>query len=113
MTAMALRLKRIVLFVDDLDRQTGYYRDLLGLPACDLRDGWSEFGKGDTSLALHRGRGRKPRLEFECDRPLERAREALIARGAKLGEIQSLRGRRFCRGKDRDGNQIQISEPEG
>lgn len=110
---MTLQLKRIVLFVEDLDRQTRCYGDVLGLAAHDLRDGWSEFAAGACTIALHRGKGRRPRLEFACDGALEQARELLIARGAKLGKIESLRGGRFCRGKDGDGNQIQLSEKAG
>jgi hypothetical protein len=40
---------------------------------------------------------------------LREARAALNARGARLGECKSVRGRDVCVGKDRDGNSVQLA----
>ena len=103
-----LRLKRIVIFVSDLEKQTIYYRDALGLGVIEERSGWIEFDTGGTPIALHRGAGRKPRLDFETDGDLVEARQELNERGAKLGAIGSVGDVEHCCGKDRDGHSIQI-----
>lgn len=110
MSKVALRLVRVTLFVDNLEAQTAFYGDALSLPPVDVRDGWSEFGNGDVTIALHRGKGRKPRLEFVTTGSLEDARVYLKERGARIGEIKERLGKRIAVGKDKDGNTIQISE---
>ena len=110
MNSEALKLVRVTLFVEDLDAQTAFYGDSLKLPAVDVRAGWSEFGDGDVTIALHKGKGRKPRLEFVTAGSLEESRAYLNVRGARLGPIKEIRGKRIVTGKDRDGNNIQISE---
>jgi len=105
-----LELKRIVIFVTDLDKQAAYYRDRLGLPVLEAREGWIEFDAGGCSIALHRG-SRNPRLDFATAEPLERLHGDLKARGVKLGEIKKhfLDRGHYCRGKDAEGNAFQIS----
>ncbi len=107
---MSLTLKRIVLFVADLDKQASYYRDRLGLPVVEARKGWIEFDAGGCTIALHRG-ARKPRLDFAASEPLDRLRDDLQAKRVKLQEIkEDVLGRgRYCRGRDAEGNPFQIS----
>ena len=105
-----LKLVRVTLFVENLEAQTTFYGDTLKLPAVEVRAGWSEFGDGDVTIALHKGKGRKPRLEFVTVGSLEESCTYLNSRGARLGPIKEVRGKRIMIGKDRDGNNIQISE---
>ena len=105
-----IRVHRITFFVDDLDAITAYYRDALGLPVADVREGWSAFrASKDTEIAFHRGKGRRPRIELVVKCDLRAVRAALNARGARLGECKSVRGRDVCVGKDKDGNSVQLS----
>ncbi len=107
---MDLNLKRIVIFVADLDKQAAYYRDGLGLPVLEEREGWVEFDAGGCSIALHRG-ARNPRLDFATVEPLDRLHGDLKARGVKLQEIKEdfLDRGHYCRGRDAEGNPFQIS----
>lgn len=105
-----LKLVRVTLFVEDLEAQTEFYADTLQLPAVEVRSGWSEFGDGDVTIALHKGKGRKPRLEFVAVGSLEESCANLNARGARIGPIREVAGKRVVVGKDKDGNNIQISE---
>ena len=105
-----IRVQRITFFVDDLEATTAYYRDTLGLPAADVREGWSAFrASKDTEIAFHKGTGRRPRIELVVKGDLREARAALNARGARLGECKKMRGRDVCVGKDKDGNSVQLS----
>ncbi|MEM6452440.1 MAG: VOC family protein [Cyanobacteria bacterium P01_D01_bin.105] len=110
MNCETLKLVRVTLFVENLEAQTAFYGETLKLPAIDIRAGWSEFGDGDVTIALHHGKGRKPRLEFVTAGSLEDSRTYLNAQGARLNPIKELRGKPILMGKDRDGNNIQISE---
>ena len=106
----ALRVHRITFFVEDLEAATAYYRDALGLPVAKIREGWAAFAVApQMEIALHRGKGRYPRIELSVRGSLEDARATLNARGARLGPSKSLRGRKICAGKDRAGNSIQLS----
>jgi len=106
----ALRVHRITFFVEDLEAATTYYRDALGLPVAEIREGWAAFvAAPHLEIALHRGKGRYPRIELSVRGNLEEAQESLSARGALLGPIKTVRGRQVCAGKDRDGNSIQLS----
>jgi catechol 2,3-dioxygenase-like lactoylglutathione lyase family enzyme len=106
----ALRVHRITFFVKDLEAATTYYRDALGLPVAEIREGWAAFRAAPhVEIALHRGTGRYPRIELSVRGNLEEARASLNARGARLGPSKTVRGRRVCASKDRDGNSIQLS----
>jgi len=60
---LIVRVHRLTFFVDDLDAATGYYRDVLGLPVADVREGWSAFAASkDTEIAFHKGKGHRPRI---------------------------------------------------
>ena len=43
---MSLELKRIVIFVSDLEKQSAFYRDRLGLTVLEEREGWIAFDVG-------------------------------------------------------------------
>ncbi|OED44238.1 hypothetical protein AB833_01910 [Chromatiales bacterium (ex Bugula neritina AB1)] len=87
-----------------------FYLDALNLPTVDMRAGWSEFGSGDVTIALHRGKSRKPRFEFVTDGCLEESREYFNGRGARLGPVKEVRGKRIMTGRDKDEINIQVTE---
>ena len=109
---MQLTLKRIMLFTPDMPRVTAFYRDVLGLPLCIDEPAFKEFDAGGCGIALHNGSSRvgarPPKLNFWSEN-VAATREALIARGAKLGKVMSGPGLTRCEGKDPDGNNYQIS----
>jgi predicted enzyme related to lactoylglutathione lyase len=110
--AMDLALKRIILFTPNISRLTGFYRDVLGLRLRVDEPNYKEFDAGGCGIALHNGTSRvgarPPKLSFAAE-DIVAARAALIARGAKLGEVKSGGGLSRCEGKDPDGNPFQLS----
>lgn len=107
---MTLELKRIVLFVSDLEKEAAFYRDKLGLTVSEEREGWIEFDAGSCRIALHRGK-RKPRLDFTSAAALEATCETLRARGVRLGDIKPhpVHDLPFTGGKDPEGNPFRVS----
>jgi predicted enzyme related to lactoylglutathione lyase len=112
---MHLRLKRIILFVMDIEAVTAFYRDVLGLHLKGAQHdaGWVEFETGACTLALHRGTStlaprRSPKIVFAAS-DVAATRAQLIARGAKLGAVKAFDDIQFCDGKDPEGNVFQIS----
>lgn len=57
---MASKLTYVIKFVADMDRAVEFYRDFLGLPLKSQSPGWSEFGTGETTLALHPASAKNP-----------------------------------------------------
>ncbi len=110
---MSLNLKRIVIFVSDFEKEATFYRDKLGLPVAEEREGWIAFDAGSCEIALHRGK-RKPRLDFDSSESLDVTYERLRVRGVRLGEIKAHPSRDLgiARGRDPEGNPFQISDPE-
>ena len=51
---MALRdLAFTILYVDDMDRATAFYRDVIGLPLAYATRGWTQFDTNGAALVLH------------------------------------------------------------
>jgi len=50
-----VRLNYAIVFVSDMQRSVGFYRDVVGLPLRFESPEWSEFATGGATLALHRG----------------------------------------------------------
>ena len=57
---MGSSLTHVIKFVADMDRAVKFYRDVLGLPLKFQSPGWSEFGTGETTLALHPATANNP-----------------------------------------------------
>jgi len=47
------QFRYLIKFVADMDKAVKFYRDVLGLQVKFESPGWSEFGTGKTTLALH------------------------------------------------------------
>jgi predicted enzyme related to lactoylglutathione lyase len=48
-----MRLTHVIKFVADMDAAVAFYRDVVGLQLKFQSPEWTEFGAGETSLALH------------------------------------------------------------
>jgi catechol 2,3-dioxygenase-like lactoylglutathione lyase family enzyme len=109
---MDLSMRRMVLFTKAMPRMTAFYRDVLGLPLVKDEPGWKEFDARGCVIALHNGTSqvgkRPPKIGFWSS-DVAAAREALVARGARLGKVIAGRGLVRCEGKDPDGNPFSIS----
>lgn len=109
----------IILYVQDMNAEVRFYRDVLGLPLRypkDLKDYsdeiWVEFSVGDATLALHGGADSTPQDDHEIIFMVDnvaRAREMIIAAGTEMGEIRDLEdGSPIAEGKDPDGHRFSI-----
>ena len=109
---MQLRLSRIILFTANMEQMVAFYRRVLGLKLVTNDKGWKTFDAGSCEIALHGGASetgaRLPKLQFDV-KDVAVAREALTARGAKMGKVSSRDGLDLCGGKDPDGNPFSLS----
>jgi catechol 2,3-dioxygenase-like lactoylglutathione lyase family enzyme len=93
-------LNKVIVQVNDMQAMVEFYRDKLGLAlgwpgdkADYSQDFWVELRSGTCGLALHGG-GREPKVNgeirfgFAID-DCTVAREELLARGVKCGEVRS------------------------
>jgi lactoylglutathione lyase len=48
-----MRVNYAIVFVSDMKRSVGFYRDVLGLPLRFESPGWTEFATDGATLALH------------------------------------------------------------
>jgi catechol 2,3-dioxygenase-like lactoylglutathione lyase family enzyme len=110
-----VNLFEVILNVRDMEAQTRFYRDMLGLDV-DVSGGfWTTFRTGDCTLALHGGGdgrigGDAARIVFRVD-DVEQARLELLSRGVKLGEVRSpVDGVRVVDGKDPEGNSFHLEQ---
>jgi len=110
-TTTKLAMARVILFTNQMDKMTAFYRDVLGLPQVTDEKGWREFDAGGARLALHSGPpspGRKgPKIVFLA-KDVAKMRATLIQRGAKFGKVSEGEFQ-LCNGKDPDGNPVQLS----
>jgi catechol 2,3-dioxygenase-like lactoylglutathione lyase family enzyme len=108
-----ISLWRIILFTKDMPGMVAFYGDVLGLRLLKDEPGWKEFDADGCVIALHNGTsevGRRPPKIGFASADVAATREALIARGAKLGKLMSGGGLTRCEGRDPDGNPFSISD---
>ena len=106
-------LARIILFTDQIDVLSAFYREHFGLNLVTDEPKWKELDAGGCRIALHAGskgqpNSRTPKMAFRCaDVPAKR--DELIARGVAMGKLWQ--GEiSFSDGVDPDGNAFQISD---
>jgi catechol 2,3-dioxygenase-like lactoylglutathione lyase family enzyme len=107
---MKLRVRRVILFTQDVPALAAFYREVLGLRGLSDPDnrGWIELDAGRIGLAIHKGRppavrSSGPKLAFLCP-DVVAARAKLVERGAKLGPVKgSAGGLQLCDGRDPAG----------
>lgn len=113
-------LTKAILYVKDIDTQTDFYRDKLGLTVKTRKNiegrsdkQWVEFDTGECTLILHGnletqfGKDR-PKLAFHVD-DFENAYQTLTENGVKLSPIRSPSpGLKIAEGADPEGNPFTI-----
>jgi catechol 2,3-dioxygenase-like lactoylglutathione lyase family enzyme len=118
--AIVGELLEVILYVQDMDAQVSFYRDLLGLQVAapaGVQDfdgvSWVALATGACTLALHAGGQRRlgndaPKIVFlVADVP--RARDELLQRGVAMGGVRSpAPGVQICDGLDPEGNKFSV-----
>jgi len=115
-----MQLGEVILYVQNMQAQVEFYRDLLGLDVlhpADLTDytmeHYVEFDTGACTLCLQAGGAGKqgedaPRIVFHMEE-VEAARDALLDMGVRLGELRSpYAGITTCDGTDPEGNPFSL-----
>jgi catechol 2,3-dioxygenase-like lactoylglutathione lyase family enzyme len=113
-------LLHVIIYVQDMDAQVRFYRDMLGLDITfpqglsSYKDEfWVEFETGTCSLVLHGGGQKRlgqgtPKLAFTVT-DIDAARALLLERGVKMGDIRSpAPGVRVADGFDPEGSPFSI-----
>lgn len=113
-------LLHAILYVQDMDAQVRFYRDVLGLPirfpqALDSyqHEFWVEFETGSCSLVLHGGGQKRlgvdsAKIAFQVT-DIEATRATLLERGVKIGDVRSpAPGVKVADGFDPEGNPFSI-----
>lgn len=113
-------LLKAILYVQDMDAQVRFYRDVLGLTIkfpdnllSYAHEFWVEFDTGQCSLVLHGGGEKRlgadtPKLAFAVDN-IEEARAVLMQRGAQLGAVREpALGVGVVDGTDPEGNPFSL-----
>ena len=124
MAGLVGRLMETILYVADMPAQVSFYRDRLGLTVkypAGLNDYsteyWVEFETGACTLVLHGGGQKRlgvysPKLVFSVS-DVAAARETLLERGVRLGEVRSpAPGVTVADGADPEGNHFSIESKE-
>lgn len=115
-----LQILKVILYVQDMDAQVRFYRDVLGLAVKNPQgisnfsdQYWVEMETGACTLVLHGGGQRRlgedaPKVAFAVS-DLAAVREQLMQRGARLGPIRSpAPDVQVCDGVDPEGNHFSL-----
>jgi catechol 2,3-dioxygenase-like lactoylglutathione lyase family enzyme len=120
---MNLKISRVILFVDDIQKTTDFYENIIGLKILDDSDkGFIIFDAGGCQLCLHQIPSKyiEPNNTYEAREDsytkvvfysdnVERDRAELIAKGVRMKKVIKFEGIEFCDGCDCEGNIFQIS----
>ena len=110
------RINVVYLYVRDMERSVGFYRDLLGIPL-QGDDHWQEARLGGTRFALHEaheGSGELSSGSIHLDlevADLEDAAERLRAAGVEVGETMRDEWGSAATVVDPDGYRIELFQP--
>jgi lactoylglutathione lyase len=109
----------VYLYVTDLERSLGFYRDLLRIPLEQTEPHWAEARLGDTRFALHLAHeGRMPnlpntiRISLRVD-DLDGAVERLRREGVECGEIMRESWGSLAEVRDPDGYEVGLFSRPG
>jgi predicted enzyme related to lactoylglutathione lyase len=111
-----MKLMRVIVFTNEMEKLTQFYGDQLGLKAKPDPNGdsseWIEFNGGGAGVALHKAHGGggtcAHKLVFYA-KDVAKARATLLKKKVKLGEVKRFGKLVMCDGIDPAGNRIQIS----
>lgn len=116
---MLASLHRVIIFVGDVQKCAGFYRDVFELAMIPSDDpgGWQELDGGGCRLAFHKARGTEGptggpgnphKIVFHCE-DVAATRAELERRGVRMGKIITFGDLIFCDGADPEGHRFQIS----
>jgi catechol 2,3-dioxygenase-like lactoylglutathione lyase family enzyme len=110
-----MRLTYAIKYVADMDRAIAFHRDKLGLELKFQSPFWSEFGTGDTTLALHPSSDENAAGSVELGFAVDNLGE-FYERREQLGiaftrEPKEMHGIHIARLRDVDGAEISVSGP--
>jgi predicted enzyme related to lactoylglutathione lyase len=115
---MNLKLTRVIIFTDNMEKMSAFYGKQLGLkaladPNSDSAE-WMEFDAGECRIALHKAHGSGGKggcahklVFFASD--VAKARAQLIRKKVKMGQLKQFGKLVMCDGADPAGNRIQVS----
>ena len=114
---MKLKLKRVIIFTSKMGPLSDFYGKGLGLkarpdPDYDPKE-WIEFETGGSRIALHKAYGNGSaggahKLVFYAAN-VAKARDELLRRKVKMGDVKKFGKLVMCDGVDPAGNRIQVS----
>jgi predicted enzyme related to lactoylglutathione lyase len=117
-------LKRVIVFVGDVEKCAGFYRDAFGftvVPSDQPPKEWLELDTGGCRLAFHKARGAGGAIDSPTGGPttphkvvfyaedVAAARAELVGRGVKMGKVNTFGKLAMCDGRDPEGHAFQIS----
>ena len=121
---MLAPMKRVVIFVGDVEKCAGFFRDLFDLEPIESEDSpdvWLELDAGGCRLGFHKaygpegpidtptgGPGNPHKLVFYAE-DVAAMREELVRRGAPMQEVETFDDLVVCDGWDPEGHRFQIS----
>ena len=109
---MKLALRRVMLFVPDVDEVADFYVEKLGLEVLHREAGFVDLDAGGARIGLHRSATAQPGRTKLCfyAKDVSAARARLVALGVKMGKDPGPgEGLQLCDGKDPAGNVFQLS----
>lgn len=77
-----------ILYSKDPEADRAFFRDVLGFPHVDVRDGWLIFGLPPSEVAIHPGENDVHEFYLMCD-DVEAFIAEMKARGVMCGEIHN------------------------
>ena len=118
-----VRVSYSIVYVSDMSRSVGFYRDVLGLPLKFESPGWTEFGTEGTTLALHKSDGPDPHAHEKQAHPagrcvpglevpnLEEFHKRMVGKGVPcLRQPGEVFGAKIAQYADPDGLPIAVGE---
>jgi len=115
-----MQLHEVILYVQEMQLQVSFYRDVLGLKLHYPQDKedfseeyWVVFDTGACKLALHGGGNRQPgqdapKIVFQVEE-IEASRQSLIVQGVEMSDVRSpAPGVLVVDGQDPEGNRFSL-----
>ncbi|MBI1649001.1 VOC family protein [Hyphomicrobium sulfonivorans] len=120
------QLSRIILYVQDVERLSVFYREAFGfLLGQHIEGEWAVLQAGPCEIGLlkagagyvappggWRGDNNNAKLVFSVSEPIDVMRARLVALGVDMGPVKSYPGLTgpLCDGRDPEGNVFQLME---
>jgi catechol 2,3-dioxygenase-like lactoylglutathione lyase family enzyme len=112
-------LRRVIIFVQDVQACAQFYVDIFGFTRIEADDppSWQELETGGCRLAFHKVRGfdgptgsedHPHKIVFFTD-DVASMRSRAIAHGAEMGKVKTFGALTMCDGRDIEGHVFQLS----